>query len=139
MMSLREPPLALSRSPGGDRVLAATLSFESNGTVFEAIPRALWHGEGGFRAGSIRIGGVVHVIVARAPDAPRRSLASLLTARELQIAVLIAEGKCDKAVAREIGISENTVREHLRRSFAKLGIEKRTSLVALVVRELPVT
>lgn len=118
---------------------SAALSFHINGRLFDTLPRGQWHrNEPGRRAGSITIAGVLHVIVERQNAPQRRSLAGLLTARELQIAGLIAEGKCDKTVAREIGISENTVREHLRRSFAKLGIDKRTSLVAQVVRELRV-
>lgn len=57
-----------------------------------------------------------------------------LTCRELQIATLIADGKCDKEIARQLGISSYTVREHLRRIFAKLKVCKRTALVSRMLR-----
>ena len=89
------------------------------------------------RAGSIIIDKVSHVLLERVEAGTAsvsKNLATVLTARELQIAFLIADGKCDKAVARELGISDNTVREHLRRVFHKLQITKRTSLVVLLVK-----
>src|SRR5262245_61369007 len=49
------------------------------------------------------------------------STASLLTPRELQIVVLVAEGHVNKQVADVLRISEWTVSTHLRRVFAKLG------------------
>jgi DNA-binding CsgD family transcriptional regulator len=39
----------------------------------------------------------------------------------MQIIWLIADGKCDKEIARALGISGYTVREHVRRTCAKLG------------------
>jgi DNA-binding CsgD family transcriptional regulator len=66
-------------------------------------------------------------------DAP--SVAEILTKRELQVAWLIGEGKCDKEIARHLGISGYTVREHIRRIFAKLNIGRRSAIVACVLRQ----
>jgi DNA-binding NarL/FixJ family response regulator len=57
----------------------------------------------------------------------------MLTSRELQIAHFVAAGKGDKIIAYELGISEYTVREHVRRIYAKLGISKRTTLVVRIL------
>jgi DNA-binding CsgD family transcriptional regulator len=57
-----------------------------------------------------------------------------LTARELQIAHRISDGACDKVIAHALGISEYTVREHVRRIFSKLGVCKRTAIVRLLWR-----
>ncbi len=60
--------------------------------------------------------------------------ADILTRRELQVALLIADGKCDKEIARQLGISGYTVREHIRRTFAKLGIGRRSAIGACILR-----
>jgi DNA-binding CsgD family transcriptional regulator len=61
------------------------------------------------------------------------SAAEILTRRELQVALLIADGKCDKEIARQLGISGYTVREHIRRIFAKLNIQRRSAIVSCVL------
>lgn len=68
-----------------------------------------------------------------ADDEPDDRLDSL-TARELQIAHRISDGHCDKVIAHALGISEYTVREHVRRIFSKLGVCKRTAIVRLLWR-----
>src|SRR4030095_11037985 len=74
------------------------------------------------------------VPVTPAPDnEPDDPLASL-TARELQIAHRISDGACDKVLAHTLGISEYTVREHVRRIFSKLQVSKRTAIVRLLWR-----
>ena len=64
-----------------------------------------------------------------------RSAAEILTHRQLQIALLIGDGKCDKEIARQLGISGYTVREHIRRIFAKLNIGRRSAIVSCILRE----
>jgi DNA-binding NarL/FixJ family response regulator len=135
------PFLHARNDPETPSVALGVVSFEAAGKRYEAVARGQWQAlrhtlANRRRAGSLCIGGVAHVLLERieAPVPPKRSLAQILTGRELQIARLIADGFCDKAVARELGISDNTVREHLRRVFHKTQITKRTSLVALVMR-----
>ncbi|MBK8255355.1 MAG: response regulator transcription factor [Polyangiaceae bacterium] len=52
-----------------------------------------------------------------------------LTRRETQIARLVAEGLVNKQIAHQLAISEWTVSTHLRRIFAKLGVETRAAMV----------
>jgi DNA-binding CsgD family transcriptional regulator len=54
----------------------------------------------------------------------------LLTARELQIAVLKSQGSANKAIGRRLGISTLTVSTHLRRVYFKLGVSRRSALAA---------
>jgi DNA-binding CsgD family transcriptional regulator len=56
--------------------------------------------------------------------------ATALTAREAQIARLVADGLVNKQIASELRISEWTVATHLRRIFAKLGVETRAAMVS---------
>ena len=61
-------------------------------------------------------------------------ISSVLTSRELQIAYSVADGKCDKVIAYDLGISEYTVREHMRRIFHKLKVSKRAAVVAHLIK-----
>jgi DNA-binding CsgD family transcriptional regulator len=60
---------------------------------------------------------------------PGVEVASLLTARELQIAALVASGDSNKQISRQLNISEWTVCSHLRRIFIKLGVDSRAAMV----------
>jgi DNA-binding NarL/FixJ family response regulator len=51
-----------------------------------------------------------------------------LTARELEVAVLVAEGLSNKEIARRLDRSEGTVKIHLHNIYEKLGVRNRTSL-----------
>jgi DNA-binding CsgD family transcriptional regulator len=92
--------------------------------------------------GRINYNGEQHVVLKR-PEQPsteaalaKLAMVDLLTRRELQIALQVSEGKCDKEIARALGISVYTVREHLRRTFAKLNVSKRTAIVSYVLQRL---
>jgi len=58
-----------------------------------------------------------------------------LTPREREVATLVAQGRTDKEVARELGLSVRTVNAHLRSVYAKLRVAGREDLaVALGAR-----
>jgi DNA-binding NarL/FixJ family response regulator len=50
-----------------------------------------------------------------------------LSPRELQVLRLVAEGRANKQIARELAISERTVKAHLGRVFRQIGVQDRTS------------
>lgn len=52
-----------------------------------------------------------------------------LTKGELQVVILVAEGKVNKQVARLLNISEWTVSTYMRRIFTKLGVDSRAAMV----------
>ena len=56
----------------------------------------------------------------------------VLTARELQIAVLIAQGIDSKAIGRRLGISSSTVGTHRTRVYSKLGVANRRALAVRI-------
>lgn len=58
----------------------------------------------------------------------RRSTGAALTATELRVASLVAEGRTNKEVAAELFVTARTVEGHLTRIFAKLGVRSRTEL-----------
>jgi DNA-binding NarL/FixJ family response regulator len=53
---------------------------------------------------------------------------NLLTSRERAVTELVAAGKTNKEVARELDITERTVKAHLGASFEKLGVRDRLQL-----------
>src|SRR3954447_19012457 len=58
-------------------------------------------------------------------------LARVLTAREYEIAGLVAQGLSNKHIAHALDISEGTVKIHLHNTYEKLGGANRTSLAVL--------
>jgi DNA-binding NarL/FixJ family response regulator len=58
--------------------------------------------------------------------APRESGPKLLTARELEVLGLAAEGLSNPELARRLWITEQTVKFHLTNVFRKLGVSGRT-------------
>ena len=67
--------------------------------------------------------------------APMILLAYGLTTREAEVAQLALQGRPTKAVARELRISENTVEDHLKAIFTKVGVGSRGELTARVFTE----
>lgn len=53
----------------------------------------------------------------------------LLTPREEQVVALVAEGMGNRQIARELNLSEHTIKKYLFRVFEKLGISTRVELV----------
>lgn len=60
-----------------------------------------------------------------------QAVASLgLTAREVEVLALLAEGGSNAGIARALGVSPHTVKTHLAHLYDKLGAARRTEAVA---------
>ncbi len=74
------------------------------------------------------------VIVIERIRAPERAalLSRLygLSSRERQVTALVVRGLSTKRIARRLGISPHTVKEHIERASAKIGVSGRKALVA---------
>lgn len=55
-----------------------------------------------------------------------------LTPREREVALLLLEGKSNKEIANEIGLSDNTVKMHLTQIMRRLHVTNRTQVVLLL-------
>ena len=61
--------------------------------------------------------------------------AHLLTKREEELVQLVAEGLTNRDIARQLGLTEHTVRNYLFRIFNKLGTSNRLELALYVIKQ----
>jgi DNA-binding NarL/FixJ family response regulator len=61
-------------------------------------------------------------------------LGGTLSGRQLDVLRKAVEGKANKVIARELGISEGTVKAHLAAAFRALGVRNRTEAVYVAAR-----
>ncbi|UCE88268.1 MAG: response regulator transcription factor [Pseudomonadota bacterium] len=60
---------------------------------------------------------------------------SHLTPRETEILALLAEGQSNKAIARNLGISDGTVKLHVKAILRKLGVHSRVEAAVMAVEQ----
>ena len=56
----------------------------------------------------------------------------MLSAREQEVAGLVAEGLTDREIAARLGLAHRTVQTHVANARHKLGADNRSHLVALL-------
>lgn len=76
--------------------------------------------------------GVMRVVRGGGPNEDR-SLASL-SAQERRVLALVAEGKTNKEIGVDLGLSDNTVKNYLVSVFDKLQVKRRSQAAALYVQ-----
>ena len=69
------------------------------------------------------------------PAVPPPGSRGKLTRRQREILQLIADGGSTTAAARQLGLSEETVKTHTKNALARLGARNRTHAVAIALRE----
>ena len=89
-------------------------------TLLAAFPRTEGRGSRAESAESI------HSVLSPQPSA----LVEPLTARELEILKLLADGASNGEIARQLVVSLGTVKKHTSNIFGKLQVQSRTQAVA---------
>lgn len=69
------------------------------------------------------------------PAVPPRGRRGRLTRRQREILQLIANGESTTVAARQLDLSEETVKTHTKHALARLGARNRTHAVAIALRE----
>ena len=69
------------------------------------------------------------------PAVPPRGSRGKLTRRQREILQLLANGESTTVAARELDLSEETVKTHTKNALARLGARNRTHAVAIALRE----
>ncbi len=69
------------------------------------------------------------------PEVPPKGSRGTLTRRQRELLQLLADGGSTALAARELGLSEETVKTHMKNALARLGARNRTHAVAIALRE----
>jgi two-component system, NarL family, response regulator DevR len=93
-----------------------------DGVELARIIRAVHRGESAFDSASAQL-------AVRSLTGQPAPSAGVLSERELEVLRLVARGATNPQVARELYLSESTVKYHLRTAMRKLGARDRTELV----------
>lgn len=130
--------MTLTRCAEGDRAAAATLMEEALRLTMSDGHVAVFAEEGDAILPALEsvIGDEAAMAavrrhaeaVARTISMSRRDL-NALNEREAQIVALLAEGASNKLIGRKLSLSENTIKFHLKKIFAKLGVTSRKAVV----------
>ena len=75
-----------------------------------------------------------HVTAEVASEVALHAAEERLSDREIEVLTAVAAGKSNKQAARELSVSEDTVKGHLKIIFTKLGVTDRTQAVMLAMR-----
>jgi predicted ATPase/DNA-binding CsgD family transcriptional regulator len=84
------------------------------------------------RAGGALTTAAVRALVDRLTDSGATGAAVALTGRQLEVAALVAAGRTNRQIARELGISEKTAELHVRNAMQRLGAQNRAGVAAWV-------
>jgi len=103
-------------------VLSTDAAEDELAAAVRAVGEGLWVGAPSLVGSLIRLSG-------RRESSSEDSLVEPLTARELEVIQLMAQGLANKQIALALSISEHTVKFHLSSLYAKLGISSRTEAV----------
>lgn len=88
-----------------------------------------------FAVSCMGLGAWVAVRLLRRPPAKpfevnAQAIASMgMSERELEVLALLAAGRSNKEIARELAVSPNTVKTHIANLFGKLGAKRRTEAI----------
>jgi len=69
------------------------------------------------------------------PAVPSRGSRGKVTKRQREILQLLADGESTTVAARELDLSEETIKTHTKNALARLGARNRTHAVAIALRE----
>jgi DNA-binding NarL/FixJ family response regulator len=73
-------------------------------------------------------------VAARLMGQMRAPTEERLSAREIEVLTMVAQGASNKEIGRQLHISEATVKTHLVHIFEKLGVNDRTQAVTVAVQ-----
>ncbi len=134
------PIIALGDQPNDEEALACFSAGARGYCNSHAVPAllrnvaevvlqgGLWIGESLMRR---LLQGTAHIAVPAPKGAPA-DWAALLTARERQVALAVAAGASNKEIARQLNITERTIKAHTSAIFGKLSVRDRLQLSLIV-------
>ena len=133
------PVIVTSANDSRAQIIAAIRNGARGYIPLSSKPCVLQHalplvisGEFYIPASALRVGNGLEMLGSDGL-APRSS-SDGLTPRQCEIAVMLADGKSNKEIARELSVLEGTVKHHVRDILRKLGVRNRTEAVLAAAR-----
>jgi DNA-binding NarL/FixJ family response regulator len=124
-----QSPIVVFTADGGPRMLSEALKAGVKGYVRKDSPP-----EDLIRAIQAAHNGEFYVDPALSSSLLLEEGERTLTARQREILQMLADGMHTEEVARQLGLSTETVRTHTKRILSKLGAGTRTQAVAIGIR-----
>ena len=135
----RCPIIVLADEPSEEEALAALAAGASGYCNGHASPQVLSQVAMAVENGGIWVGqGLMQRLLGTAgrllPEqgAERAAWRDCLTAREQEAALLLAKGASNKEIARQLDITERTVKSHVSAMLEKLGVRDRLQLSLII-------
>ena len=114
-----------------DQALSATLAAGARGYLLKGSTSSeVLAGIRAVHGGGLMFGASVAERVLDGLNHPPAATVPGLSAREVEILELIAEGRPNADIARRLVLSEKTVRNHISSIYAKLGVDDRAEAIA---------
>jgi DNA-binding CsgD family transcriptional regulator len=125
------------RTLAGEALAAAGKGEKARAELRRAAEELDARGAAGYRDAALR---VLRRLGERPRPAPARPAEpggglEVLTPREREVAVLVAEGRTNRQIGAQLHLSEKTVEKHVSSAIAKLDVTSRTGIARFVERE----
>lgn len=138
-ISRRQPtlPIVVVTSENDDARILGAIRAGASGYLFkdDLGPRIVAVIEEAMRGGTPLSRPVARLLLQACRGSGRDKAASVdLTRRENTVVGMLAEGKSYAEVGQRLGVSENTVRSHVRSIYDKLGVRSKTEAVIAALR-----
>lgn len=131
---LRVKPIILAAAITRETTVAA-LELGARGVLLKEAATSMLYTclrqvvAGEFWVGHSAVGDLIAALRASpSGDSSRRGRLPHLTERELSVITAVTDGECNRGIAQRLGISEQTVKNHLRNIFDKVGVSSRLEL-----------
>jgi DNA-binding NarL/FixJ family response regulator len=133
LTALPRPPrvLVLTTYDTESDILRALDAGASGYLLKDAPPGRLWAAIRSTDRGETVLAPSVAATLVRRATSPR----PVVTEREVEVLQLLARGLGNKELARELFVSEATVKSHLSHIYTKLGVETRAGAVAAAIAQ----
>lgn len=130
-ITARGPRVLVLTTFDTDSDILAAIEAGATGYLLKDAPAAEIHSA--IRAAAGGASALAPSVAARLVGRMREP-AVTLTARELEVLTLVAKGRSNRQIGKDLFLSETTVKTHLVHVYAKLAVDSRTAAVAAAIR-----